>query len=106
MSAASLRAAEVEAERGAAWTRYHVGAQAGRFLAGVVVSLLLSLHSGFSDWTALLPLIAGAAWTTAAQMWPQVPWTLVREHFGTAAPAPAAVPPPVAGTNPAPPAKG
>lgn len=81
MSALSKRAAEVEHELGAAWTRYHVGAQAARFVAGVVVALLLSLHNGFSDWTSLLPLLGGAAWTTAAQMWPQVPWSLIREHF-------------------------
>jgi hypothetical protein len=89
VSALSKRAAEVEKEFGAAWSRYHVGAQAARFLAGVVTALLLSLHSGFSDWTNLLPLVAGAAWTTAAQMWPQVPWKLVRDHFGAGKPPPA-----------------
>lgn len=82
MSALGKRAAEVEHELGADWTRYHVGAQAGRFLAGVLVTLLLSLHNGFGDWTDLLPLLAGAAWTTAAQMWPQVPWSLLRGRLG------------------------
>ena len=91
MSALSKRAAEVEAELGAAWTRYHVGAQAARFLGGVLVTLLLSLHNGFTDWTDLLPLAAAAAWTTAAQMWPQVPWSLLKDHLGTPArPAPSA----------------
>lgn len=103
MSALSKRAAEVEHELGAAWTRYHVGAQAGRFVAGVVVALLLSLHNGFSDWTDLLPLLGGAVWTTARQMWPAVPWSLIREHFATS-PAPARVPAPPA--DPTPPAKG
>lgn len=104
MSALSKRAAEAEAELGAAWTRYHVGAQASRFAAGVVVSLLLSLHSGFSDWTALLPLLAGAAWTTAAQMWPQVPWPLIRSRLHAAPSAPTPAP---STTDPAtPPAKG
>lgn len=99
MSALSKRAAEVEQELGSAWTRYHVGAQAYRFAAGVFVSLLLSLHSGFGDWTALIPLLMGAVWTTAAQMWPQVPWSLVRDrlHAGAAPVAPAP-------TKPTPPA--
>lgn len=99
MSALSKRAAEVEHELGAAWTRYHVGAQAARFLGGVLVTLLWSLHSGFGDWTDLVPLLGTAAWTTAAQMWPQVPWSLLREHFTTAAPPPAPA-------DTAPPAKG
>lgn len=86
MSALSKRAAEVEHELGAAWTRYHVGAQALRFVAGVVTALLLSLHNGFTDWTDLLPLVVGAAWTTAAQMWPQVPWSLIRSRLGAQAP--------------------
>lgn len=81
MSALSKRAAEVEHELGAAWTRYHVGAQAARFVAGVVVSLLLSLHNGLGDWTDLLPLLGGAAWATARQMWPQVPWSLIRDRI-------------------------
>jgi hypothetical protein len=109
VSALSKRAAEVEREFGAAWTRYHVGAQAARFLAGVVTALLLSLHSGFSDWTDLLPLLAGAAWTTAAQMWPQVPWSLVRNRIDPPKPTALAtggyVPGPGA-TDSAPPAKG
>lgn len=81
MSALSKRAAEVEHELGAAWIRYHVGAQAARFVTGVVVALLLSLHNGFTDWTDVLPLLAGAMWTTAAQMWPQVPWSLIRDRI-------------------------
>lgn len=107
MSGLSRRAAEVEHELGAAWTRYHVGAQASRFLAGVLVTLLWSLHSGFSDWTDLLPLLGTAAWTTAAQMWPQVPWSLIRDHFASGpdkAPPPTPAPAPPA--DPAPPAKG
>lgn len=111
MSTLSRRAAEVEQELGAAWTRYHVGAQASRFVAGVVVSLLLSLHNGFGDWTALIPLLMGAVWTTAAQMWPQVPWSLVRDRlhatqYRVAADTPTDKPVPSA-TDPAPPpAKG
>jgi len=111
MSALSKRAAEVEAELGAAWTRYHVGAQAAKFLSGVLVTLLLSLHNGFGDWTDLLPLIAGAAWATARQMWPQVPWSLVKASRADNAPQPATggfIPGPAAaaGTDPAPPTKG
>lgn len=106
MSALSKRAREVEHELGVEWTRYHVGAQALRFLAGVVTALLLSLHNGFSDWTDLLPLLGGAVWTTAAQMFPQVPWWLLRSKFlkdaiSPSTPAPAAPP-----ADPAPPAKG
>jgi hypothetical protein len=105
MSALSRRAAEVEHELGAEWTRYHVGAQVTRFLVGVLAAALWSMHSGFSDWTDLVPLLGTAAWTTAAQMWPQVPWSLLREHFASGpdkAPAPTPVPP----ADPTPSAKG
>lgn len=102
MSALSKRAREVEHELGVEWTRYHVGAQAARFLAGVVTALLLSLHNGFSDWTDLLPLLGGAVWTTAAQMFPQVPWWLLKRLGAGKAPAPTPAPP----ADPAPPAKG
>lgn len=87
MSALSKGAAEVEREFGSAWTRYHIGAQAARFLSGVLVTLLLGLHNGVSDWTDLLPLIAGAAWATARQMWPQVPWSLVKAAKENSAPS-------------------
>lgn len=110
MTALSKAAAEVESELGTAWTKWHVGAQALRFLSGVIVTLLWTMHSGFTDWTDLLPLVAAAGWTTAAQMWPQVPWSLLRDHLAaktdpapvvTAAPTPApeasADPPPVKG---------
>lgn len=96
MSALSKSAAEVEHELGAAWTRYHVGAQAGRFAAGVAVALLLSLHNGFTNWTDLLPLLWGAVWITAAQMWPQVPWSLIRPRQ-QAADAPVTFVPPGGG---------
>lgn len=105
MSALSKRAAEVEHELGAEWTRYHVGAQAARFVAGVAIALLLSLHNGFSDWTDLLPLLGGAVWTTAAQMWPQVPWSLLRDRFASG-PDKAPTPTPPPGPPPASPAKG
>ncbi|NUP52095.1 MAG: hypothetical protein HOW97_32950 [Catenulispora sp.] len=87
MSALGKRAAEVEHELGAAWTRYHVGAQATRFLAGVVVSLVLSMGNGFSNWADILPLLGGAAWATARQMWPQVPWSLIRDRLHAGAPS-------------------
>lgn len=110
MSALSKAAAEVEAELGTAWTKWHVGAQALRFLSGVIVTLLWSMHSGFTDWTDLLPLVAAAGWTTAAQMWPQVPWSLLRDHLAAAKTDPAPVetpaPAPAPTTDPVPPAKG
>lgn len=82
MSALSKRAAEVEAEFGAAWTRYHVGAQAARLVSGVLASVLWAvLHSGVSDWTALVPVATGALWATLAQMFPQVPWKLLKDRF-------------------------
>lgn len=90
MSALAKRTAEVEQELGAAWKRYHIGAQASRFLLGVLTTLVLSLHNGFTDWTDLLPLIVAAVWTTAAQMWPQIPWKLLRDHLDTTKPAPPA----------------
>lgn len=117
MSALSKAAAEVESEFGAAWTRYHVGAQASRFLAGIVTALLLSLHNGFGDWTSVLPLVAAAAWTTAAQMWPQVPWSLIRNRSAAGkaplatggyipGPGASAPVPPAPVTPPVPPAPG
>lgn len=116
MSALSKAAAEVKSEFGAAWTRFHVGAQASRFLAGVVTALLLSLHNGFTDWTDLLPLLGGAMWTTAAQMFPQVPWWLLKDRFrpspkyatGGYIPGPGASSPvpPAPVTPPVPPAPG
>ena len=120
MSALSTRAAEVEHELGAAWTRYHVGAQAVRLLSGVVGSVLWAvLHSGVSDWTALVPVATGALWATLAQMFPQVPWSLVKNRFrpspklatggfvpGPAPVAPAAPPAPASITDPTSPTKG
>jgi hypothetical protein len=98
VSALSKRAAEVERELGAEWTRYHVGAQVSRFLVGMLAAALWSIHSGFGDWTDLVPLLGTAAWTTAAQMWPQVPWSLLREHLGVVKPpAPPTAPPPPKG---------
>ena len=88
MSALSKRTAEVEQELGADWKRYHVGAQVSRFLTGVLATALWSMNSGFNDWTDLLPLLGTAAWTTVAQMWPQVPWSLLRDRFGVEKPAP------------------
>lgn len=108
MSALSERAAEVEHELGAQWTRYHVGAQVTRFLVGMITTLLWSMHSGFSDWTDLLPLLGTAAWATAAHMWPQVPWDLLREHFVAGPdkkPGPGAAPS-TTPADPAPPVKG
>ena len=111
MSALSKRAAEVEAELGAAWTRYHVRAQLARLAAGVLGSVLWAvLHGGVSDWTGLLPVATGALWATLAQMYPQVPWRLLKDRLrpspkyatGGLIPGPAAA----AGTDPAPPTKG
>ena len=86
MSALSKHTAEVEKELGRAWRQYHVAAQIARFMTGVLVTLLWSLHSGVTDWTDLVPLVAGAAWATARQMWPQVPWSLLRDRFGASKP--------------------
>lgn len=92
MSALSKRAAEVEQELGAAWTRYHVMKQLSRFGTGVVLAVIWSLHSGVSDWTDVLPVVWSSMWVVAAQMWPQVPWSLLKEHLEGSAPA--ATPPP------------
>lgn len=89
MSALSKRTAEVEAELGRAWHQYHIAAQAARFLTGVLVALLWSLHSGVTDWTDVVPLVLGAAWATARQMWPQVPWSLLQGRFGVSPKVPA-----------------
>lgn len=86
MSALSKRAAEVEArfgaEAAAVWRKYHVAAQLTRLASGVVGSVLMAaLHGGVTDWTGLLPVASTALWATLAQIWPQVPWLLVRKHF-------------------------
>lgn len=99
MKALGGRAAEVEHELGAAWTRYHVGAQAARLAAGVVGSVLWAvLHGGVTDWTGLAPVATAAVWATLEQMRPQVPWALIRGRFGGQVPGPTApVPPPTQG---------
>jgi hypothetical protein len=93
VSALSKRAAEVEAELGVDWTRYHVAAQLKRFATGVLVTVLWSLHSGTTDWTDVLPLAWTAMWVTAAQMWPQVPWSLLRDRLHAGAPPTSPGPP-------------
>jgi hypothetical protein len=97
---------EVEDVLGEEWRKYHIAKQIARFVAGVVLTVIWAVHAGPGDWTAILPTIWSSMWVVAAQMRPQVPWSLVRSKFmkdaiGTPTPAPTA--PPV---DPAPPAKG
>lgn len=91
MSALTKRVRLLEAEFGTAWRRYHVAAQLGRLVSGVIGSVLWTLlHGSVHDWTGLVPVATGALWATLAQIWPQVPWLLLRDkvHLGGQATAP------------------
>ncbi len=88
MSALTKRVRELEAELGADWRRYHVAAQLMRFATGVLVTAFWSLHSGITDWTDLVPAVWTAMWVTAAQMWPRVPWSLIRDRLRSKKDAP------------------
>jgi hypothetical protein len=81
MSALTKRVRQLEAELGADWRRYHIAAQLMRFATGVLVTAFWSLHSGITDWTDLVPAVWTAMWVTAAQMWPKVPWSLIRDRL-------------------------
>jgi hypothetical protein len=86
MSALSKRAAEIEArfgaEAAAVWRKYHIAAQLARFVSGIAGSVVLAaLHGGVHDWTSFVPVATTALWATLAQMFPQVPWLLVRKWF-------------------------
>ena len=84
MSVWSKYVVEMEREFGSVWRRYHVAAQLGRLASGVVGSVLWTvLHGSVHDWTGLVPVVSGALWATLAQVFPQVPWLLVRSRFGS-----------------------
>lgn len=75
----------VEADVAAQIRRAHLAKQLGRLAAGVVGSVVLSLmHGGLGrlDSETLLPLAAAALWTQLANLWPQVPWDLLRVRLG------------------------
>lgn len=98
--------AEIEDVLGEDWRKYHVAHQLGRFIIGVVATVVWAVHAGPGDWTAILPTVWSSMWVVAAQMWPQVPWSLVRSKFmktAIAGAVPAAAEPPV---DTAPPTKG
>lgn len=92
MSALTKRVRALEAELGADWRRYHVAAQLARFASGILITVFWSLHSGLTDWTDLVPAVVSAAWVTAAQMWPQVPWSLLQDRLNGGQPVEAAKP--------------
>jgi len=77
----------LEAELEAVWRKYHVRAQMARFASGWLAAFLWGMAHGFGDWTTVLPLAGSAVWTAAMEMWPQVPWKLIRARLR-------AVPPP------------
>lgn len=86
MSALSARVAQIEARFGAEvaaeWRKYHVKAQLGRLVSGVVGTVLLAvLHGGVTDWTSLVPVVTGALWAALEQMFPQVPLKLLMDKF-------------------------
>jgi hypothetical protein len=85
VSALTKRVRALEAEFGAAWRRWHVATQLARLGSGVAGSVLWAvLHGGVHDWTGVVPVVTGALWATLAQIWPQVPWLLLRDklHIG------------------------
>lgn len=85
MSALARRVALIEhrfgAEAAAAWRKYHVAAQLGRLVSGVIGTVVLAALHGTGDWTGLVPVATGAFWATLAEIWPGVPWLLVRKRF-------------------------
>lgn len=74
---APMSSIEVRLEQ--AYRRYHVRAQAARFASGWLAGFAWGARHGFSDWTMLLPIAGSAAWTTAMEMWPMVPWATIRK---------------------------
>jgi len=87
VSALTKRVRQLEAELGADWRRYHIAAQLIRLASGMVGSVLWAvLHGGVSDWTGLVPAATAALWATLAQIWPQVPWLLLRNRLHLDAP--------------------
>jgi hypothetical protein len=82
VSALTKRVRLLEAELGADWRRYHIAAQLTRLASGVAGSVLWTvLHGSVHDWTGLVPVATAALWATLAQIWPQVPWLLLRDRF-------------------------
>jgi len=97
VSALSKRAAEVEArfgaEAAAVWRKYHIAAQLARLVGGFAGSVVLgALHGGVHDWTSLVPVATTALWATLTQMFPQVPWLLVRNWAARMPASPASTP--------------
>jgi hypothetical protein len=104
VSALTKRVRALEVEFGTDWRRYHVAAQLTRLASGVMGSVLWAvLHGGVSDWTGLVPVATAALWATLAQIWPQVPWLVLRGRLRIGGTAPGLA---LAITDPAPPAKG
>lgn len=86
MSALSRRVALIEhrfgAEAAAAWRKYHIAAQVGRFVSGVVGTVILAVRDGgVTDWTSLVPVATGALWAGLAEIAPGIPWQLFRSRF-------------------------
>lgn len=87
--------------------RYHVDAQIRRVVGVFAGALAVQLATGTHDWTwkGLLAVGAAAAYATARQIWPTVPWSLVLHHVGVqmareAAGAPPAQPSPASAPGP------
>jgi hypothetical protein len=93
--------------------RYHADAQIRRVLGVFAGALGVQLATGTHDWTwkGALAIGAAAAYATARQIWPTVPWALVLHHVQIqqaaepAAPPASAVQPPGVRPDPAPPEK-
>jgi hypothetical protein len=98
VSALSKHVAQIEAQFGTdvavAWRKYHIAAQLTRLAAGVMTSVLWAvMHAGVTDWTSVVPVAVAAFWATLAQMWPQVPWSLIRDRLHAGAPPTSPGPP-------------
>ncbi|MBS2548371.1 hypothetical protein KGQ19_16010 [Catenulispora sp. NL8] len=76
----------LEKRLAADFARYHIRAQALRFVASVASTFALQLATGTSDvgWKAALATLFGIAVTTGRQLWPTLPWKLVTDHLHAA----------------------
>ena len=83
------------------FTRYHIRTQALRFIGGVASTFARQIATGTSNigWKAALAALFGIAVTTARQLWPTLPWSLVTDHLH-AAQAAMATPPAGMAVNP------
>lgn len=87
-----------------AFVRYHADAQIRRVVGVFAGAMSVQLATGVHDWTwkSILALAATAAYATARQIWPTVPWSMVLHHIHLQKAQEPVEPPGAAGTAPPP----